>query len=69
MQRRISWQVFRRHIVRGLLLYGACVGGSVRCFIEAERIEAARAQSPVVPGPDAWDWSVPHQWYDIAHKR
>ncbi|QIS05479.1 hypothetical protein F5X71_27030 [Nocardia brasiliensis] len=69
MHRRISWQVFRRHIVRGLLLYGACVGGSVRCFIEAERIEAARAGEPVEFGTDEWDWSVPHQWYDIAHKR
>ncbi|MET8655296.1 hypothetical protein [Nocardia aurea] len=59
MQRRISVQALWRHIRRGLLLYGASVGGSMYCYQESVREEAEAK---------AWDWSIPNQWYDMAHR-
>ncbi|MEU7144931.1 hypothetical protein ABZ942_36200 [Nocardia sp. NPDC046473] len=63
MRRRISLHSLWRHVLGGLILCGACVGGSARCYVEWER------ENPVDrPSTDCWDWSVPHQWYDTAHR-
>ncbi|MEV0296020.1 hypothetical protein [Nocardia sp. NPDC050710] len=59
MRRHISGRMLWRHIRRGLLLYGATVGGSMYCYLESEREESAVPQ---------WDWSIPHRWYDMAHR-
>ncbi|MEU2251553.1 hypothetical protein [Nocardia xishanensis] len=48
-----------RHLVRGLLLYGVSVGGSTRCHDEWLRADTPAQQ---------WDWSIPHHWYDAAHR-
>ncbi|MEV0028337.1 hypothetical protein [Nocardia sp. NPDC050793] len=48
-----------RHLVRGVLLYGASVGGSTRCHDEW-----LAADTP----EQHWDWSIPHRWYDAAHR-
>ncbi|MGV9612833.1 hypothetical protein [Nocardia xishanensis] len=48
-----------RHLVRGLLLHGVSVGGSTRCHDEWLRADTPEQQ---------WDWSIPHHWYDAAHR-
>lgn len=61
--RRISLRPLWRHVQRGLILCGACTGGSARCYIEW-----ARANPVDPPKPECWDWSVPQQWYEAAHR-
>ncbi|WP_431971925.1 hypothetical protein [Nocardia sp. bgisy134] len=48
-----------RHLVRGLLLYGASVGGSTRCHDEWLGADAPAQHR---------DWAIPHHWYDAAHR-
>ncbi|WP_431952988.1 hypothetical protein [Nocardia lijiangensis] len=57
MRARIS--TLWRYLVGGLLLYGASVGGSPRCHAEW-----VGANTPA----QHWDWSIPHHWYDAAHR-
>ncbi|MCP2317239.1 hypothetical protein APR12_002579 [Nocardia amikacinitolerans] len=57
MRRRLS--IVSRHLLRGLLLYGASVGGSTRCHSEWLAADTAARR---------WDWSIPHRWYDAAHR-
>ncbi|MCP2274583.1 hypothetical protein [Nocardia amikacinitolerans] len=51
--------ILSRHLLRGLLLYGASVGGSTRCHSEWVAADTAARR---------WDWSIPHRWYDAAHR-
>ncbi|WP_054814579.1 hypothetical protein [Nocardia arizonensis] len=74
MRRRISVRALWQHLRRGLLLYGAGVGGSVYCYQEsireqsAAKEDVARDDSTQIGGEVHWDWSVPHLWYDMAHR-
>lgn len=63
MWRYISGRALWSYLMDGLLLYGASAGGSTQCYMEVvrEREAAARAAA-------AWDWSVPNEWYDVAHR-
>ncbi|MGN2636600.1 hypothetical protein ACWEKT_06860 [Nocardia takedensis] len=61
MWRRISLRPLWRHVRRGLLLYGATVGGSMHCYQECLREEAEAEEV-------RWDWTVPYRWYDAAHR-
>ncbi|MFD0360163.1 hypothetical protein ACFQZZ_01720 [Nocardia sp. GCM10030253] len=64
MLRHISGRALWRHLLRGLVLAGGCSGGSARCYVEWAR------DNPTDPRlAERWDWSVPHQWYDVAHRR
>ncbi|WP_405162681.1 hypothetical protein OG203_41485 [Nocardia sp. NBC_01499] len=64
MRRRISLRPLWRHVQRGLILFGSCAGGSGSCYLEWAR------ENPIDPpsSKQCWDWSVPHQWYDTAHR-
>ena len=64
MLRRISGHALWRHLVRGLIICGMCVGGSARCYVEWARDNPADPQAA-----ECWDWSIPHQWYDVSHRR
>ncbi|PXX61009.1 hypothetical protein DFR70_109200 [Nocardia tenerifensis] len=63
MRRRISHRALWRYLLRGLILCGACAGGSARCYLEWARENPADGQSV-----ECWDWSVPHRWYEAAHR-
>ncbi|CAM4312431.1 Secreted protein [Nocardia ninae] len=63
MRRRISLRLLWRHVLRGLVLCGACAGGSARCYTEWTRANPVHQ-----PSAECWDWSIPHQWYDAAHR-
>jgi hypothetical protein len=64
MRRRVSLRPLWRHLIRGLILIGACVGGSARCYVEWAAANPADGRDA-----ECWDWSVPHQWYDAAHRQ
>ncbi|GAA5108874.1 hypothetical protein [Nocardia iowensis] len=66
MRRHISLRPLWRHLLRGLILCGACAGGSASSYFEWSRANPAK---PADPPEECWDWSVPHQWYDMAHRR
>ncbi|BAD59237.1 hypothetical protein NFA_43880 [Nocardia farcinica IFM 10152] len=61
---RISGRAVWQQLVRGFLLYGAGVGGSLPCYEEWLR-RSAEAEAAAAH----WDWSIPHRWYDVAHGR
>ncbi|MBH0775460.1 hypothetical protein [Nocardia bovistercoris] len=80
MRLGISVSALWRHLRRGLLLYGASVGGSMQCYQEALReqadLDAAAVRAELGHeridlgrcDAERWDWSVPNLWYDVAHR-
>ncbi|RDI44864.1 hypothetical protein [Nocardia mexicana] len=52
--------VVLHHLVRGLIMLGAVACGSAEIF----HAEYRQRHQPL-PEPD---WSIPHQWYDAAHR-
>ena len=63
MLRHNATRALWRHLIRGLLIYGACVGGSPLSYAEWARNKPGEPLSA-----DHWDWSTPHRWYDTAHR-
>ncbi|MBF6169954.1 hypothetical protein [Nocardia blacklockiae] len=62
MWRDITRSVVWQHLVRGIVLLGSASCGAAGIYAEYHR---AQQESGVEPEPD---WSIPHLWYDEAHR-